>query len=253
MVREGSADERQAGLLQVALPFDDVNTHTVTNALSLAQALGVAPCPQVVTPAAAPCELPDRPFVVLHGYPKYRYKMWPRARWSALADALVERGFEVVLSGGPDPAERDYVAGIAADARHSVRDLAGRLSFAQLVQLLTQAQAYVGPDTAVTHLAAACGTQTVALFGPSNPVKWGPWPASHSGPDSPWPMRGSAHVGNVFLLQGMADCVPCRLEGCDRHITSDSRCLTELPMARVWAALQALGVVASEGHEGARD
>jgi len=242
MVREGTPDMRQAALLQVALPFDDLHAHTVSNALRLAQALGVEACPQVVPPAPQACPLPGSPFVVLHTYPKFRYKMWPRQMWSALAAALSSAGFEVALTGSPDPAEREYVAGIAADAACPVHDFSGQLSFAQTVHLLRHARAFVGPDTALTHLAAACGTPTVALFGPSNPVKWGPWPQAHTGPQSPWAMQGSARVGNVFLVQGEADCVPCRLEGCERHLDSESRCLTSLPVARVWAALAALGL-----------
>lgn len=247
VVREGTADSRQRRLLHVALPFDDVDTHTVSAALRLIAALDVSPVPQVVPPqpAALPAgvQLPRTPFVVLHAYPKFRYKMWPQAAWVALIDELARRGLPVVLTGSPDPAERSYVAQLAAAAASPALDLSGQLSFAQTVTLLQQAAAYVGPDTAVTHLAAACGVPTVALFGPSNPVKWGPWPIGYPGPDSPWAMRGSSHVGNVFLLQGQLDCVPCRLEGCERHVDSDSRCLTELPMRRVTEALVALGVL----------
>jgi heptosyltransferase-3 len=80
------------------------------------------------------------------------------------------------------------------------------------------------------------------LFGPTNPVKWGPWPAGFSG-SNPYQRRARPwqRVGNVILLQGVqpADlgrCVPCHLEGCERHIRSFSRCLTEMPLDPVSAA-----------------
>jgi heptosyltransferase-3 len=72
----------------------------------------------------------------------------------------------------------------------------------------------------------------VALFGPTDPRIWGPWPAREA--------AGYARValhqrrGNVLLLQNPElDCVPCQLEGCDRHRGSHSECLDRLPAARV--------------------
>ena len=97
---------------------------------------------------------------------------------------------------------------------------------------------FVGPDTSVTHLAAATGTQTVALYGPSHPVAWGPWPMRHrpaaAGDVSPWRMKAPLQRrGNVWLIQGEGDCVPCLGEGCDKHVGSHSDCLDELPAQRV--------------------
>jgi heptosyltransferase-3 len=84
------------------------------------------------------------------------------------------------------------------------------------------------------------------VFGPTNPVKWGPWPAGFSG-GNPYQRRGRPwqRVGNVILLQGVqpADlgrCLPCHLEGCERHIRSFSRCLTEMPLDPVTAAAREL-------------
>jgi heptosyltransferase-3 len=99
----------------------------------------------------------------------------------------------------------------------------------------------------VTHLAAACGIPTLALYGPSNPVKWAPWPAGCTDEPSPWRMLGRPwqRRHNVLLLQGvqpadLGSCLPCRLEGCERHVASKSRCLTELPADPVIRAAQEL-------------
>ena len=116
-----------------------------------------------------------------------------------------------------------------------------------MADLLRHAAFYAGPDTATTHLAAACGTPTLAIFGPSNPVKWGPWPAGATNDPSPWRMLGRPwqRKGNVIVLQGvqpadLGNCLPCRLEGCERHIASASRCLVEMPLDPVRAAAAAL-------------
>lgn len=90
----------------------------------------------------------------------------------------------------------------------------------------------------MTHIAAATGTPTIALFGPSNPVKWGPWPHDWKSFESPWQRRGSARQGKVFLLQGPGECAPCLLEGCDRHLDSRSDCLDALPLEQVTQAAE---------------
>jgi heptosyltransferase-3 len=58
--------------------------------------------------------------------------------------------------------------------------------------------------------------------------------------DSPWSRIGTARRGNVLLLQGEGECVPCLFEGCDRHTASFSRCLQELATPRVVKAAMAM-------------
>ncbi len=235
--------------------LDNVYTHTVVQNLALVDGMGIPRQTAVVPPVGSEAALDALlafdwrhvPFAVLHPYPMWRYKRWTDAGWRALLQNLVGRGWQVVLTGGPDAEERDYCAKLAALQPGIVTSLAGAIGFGVLAQLLRRAALYVGPDTATTHLAAACGTPTLAIFGPSNPVKWGPMPCDFSaqagqGTLSPWEMRAQPwqRVGNVLLLQGVGDCVPCREEGCDRHKNSDSRCLSDLPADQVIQALDSL-------------
>src|SRR6201999_120304 len=98
------------------------------------------------------------------------------------------------------------------------------------------ARPYVGPDTAITHLAAATGVPTVALYGPTDPRLWGPWPVA--GLDPLWNAAGTIQRrGNVWLVQNPLPCLPCQLEGCERRLDSYSRCLDELTGAQVVAAV----------------
>ena len=119
-----------------------------------------------------------------------------------------------------------------------IENMAGKLSLAQNAFLISRAKFYVGPDTALTHMAAALGIPTIALFGPSNPVKWGPWPKRYAENRNPYHMTGTQRVKNVLLLQGNGHCVPCILEGCERHNASLSDCLQNLPATRVIKAIQ---------------
>lgn len=227
-------------LLHQHIPFDDDHTHTVAMALQLASALNIPLVPTVVPPLADlhALPLPKQPFAVLHPYPKFNYKMWDEANWIELAFVLQKKGWPIVLTGGPDAAEVACCDRIAAAS--GARSLVGQLTLGQTGALLRQAHLFVGPDTAVTHIAAATGIPTIALFGPTNPIKWGPWPADWHEQKSPWERVGSGRQGNVYLLQGVADCVPCHLEGCEQNQESFSRCLLEIPVARVIEAAHTL-------------
>ena len=252
VVRPEWQDRSKALLLTRSLRFDDLATHTVSTGLRLAELLGIAPCFAVVPPSLPPLKLQsllarlgtfaDAAFCILHPSPRYAYKMWPVAGWIALAQWLRTRGLQVVFTGSADPVEIRYVAEIVRQLPAGTINLAGTMLLGETAELIRRARLYVGPDTAVTHVAAATGTPTIALFGPSNPVKWGPWPQAWGSFDSPWALRGSRRQGNVFLLQGPGDCVPCLLEGCDRHLDSGSDCLKVLTAE---AVIQAAAVLLS--------
>lgn len=249
LIERRSQDRFKRMLLDQWAYFDDLDTHTVSMGLRVADLLGIAPSFAVVPPRAAPAPLAPfggKPFAVLHPFPKFRYKMWSDAGWIILARWLDERGLGVVLSGGPDAAEREYAENIlravSGSGSGTVLNLAGSLSLGETAEVIRRAKLFVGPDTVTTHIAAATGTPTLALFGPSNPVKWGPWPSDWASSTSPWLRRGSGRQGNVYLLQGEdeRDCVPCMQEGCERNIASSSQCLQNMSVPTVIAAAQAL-------------
>jgi heptosyltransferase-2/heptosyltransferase-3 len=100
-------------------------------------------------------------------------KRWPAARFTGLAEALRARGLAVLLTGGPDEAE--VAGGIAEEAGlPPAANIAGQLSLLQTAALIERGALYVGPDTGVSHLAAAAGTPSVVIFGPTNPLRYGP-------------------------------------------------------------------------------
>lgn len=233
-------------LLQRWVPFDDLNTHTVRMHLALADALGISPSGEVVLAWGAEDERASarllggdtRPLAVLHVHPKFNYKMWRTDAWIKVARWLAARGFLIALTGGRDGDELAYVDSLARAMPAGTINAAGKLSLGASACLISRARIYLGPDTALTHIAAALGVPTVALYGPTNPVKWGPWPRGHAHGANPWERCGTQRSGNVTLLQGGGACVPCHLEGCDRHIGSYSDCLQQLPAARVIAAIE---------------
>jgi len=106
-----------------------------------------------------------------------------------------------------------------------------------LTGLLANARVFIGPDTSITHLAAASGCPTVAIYGPTDPRLWGPWPIG--GLRTGWAASGTTqHRGNVWLVQNPLPCMPCQLEGCERRIGSYSACLDEMTPQHVIAAVE---------------
>jgi heptosyltransferase-3 len=206
--------------------------HRVEQMLQLADAIGVPRIPELVCPAAASPDAiaADGNFAVIHAAPMFRYKQWTRGGWRSLAAGLAQRGLRIVAISGPDTAERAYLEDVwqGVAAVHPT-------AWPATVALLKRARLYVGPDTSVTHLAAAAGCPTVALFGPMDPRVWGPWPVG--GLNAPWQASGTIqNRGNVWIVQNPLPCVPCTFEGCERHIGSPSVCLDELRVEQVLAA-----------------
>jgi heptosyltransferase-3 len=243
LISAGRKHRWKSWLLSQSEQFDNTNTHTVLMNLKLADLLGVKRCHEVVAAWSAedeasvhkvlPFDFKVQAYAVLHVYPMYAYKAWRSEAWVELAKWLDGQGMRVVLTGGKGTDEIAYVQRLMGLLPSDTVDVAGKLNLGGVAYLLSKARAYVGPDTVVTHLAAASGTPTVALFGPSNPVKWGPWPKGYVKDRNPYQMRGTQRVNNVVMLQGSGDCVPCMEEGCDRHIASLSACLQNMPAASV--------------------
>jgi len=97
-------------------------------------------------------------------------KRWPAPRFAELARQLANAGAHVVVVGGKD--DRALGADVAGTWAHNV---AGRLSWDETAALLERAALFVGNDTGAMHLAVACGAPTVALFGPTDPRRYGPY------------------------------------------------------------------------------
>ena len=228
--------------------FDDDNTHTVEQNLKLADALNIPRCHSMMPPAddksgesinqRLPFDRQNTPYAVVHMMPMWRYKRWTVPGWTETVKYLrQQKKLQVVLTGGPAAEERADIRDAALNMPDDVVNLAGALNFGEVAQLIKHAKLYIGPDTAITHLASSVGVPIVALFGPTNPVKWGPWPSGYNDSKPPFQRVGTQRIGNVLLLQGAGDCVPCHREGCEGHTLSHSDCLDTLSVDRMIQAI----------------
>ena len=250
-VENGQKLSWQRVLLDKYLLFDNRETHTVTMNLSLLKLIDVRQIPEVTISWAKddelkvnkllPFDMDKEPYAVLHVYPMFSYKMWHLAGWTDLIRWLNAKGLRTLLTGSNSPDEREYISRLCQSLPCDSINVAGLLSLSGVAYLLSKASVYIGLDTAVTHMASALGIPTIALYGPTNPVKWGPMPKNiYSPKKSPYKRKGSQKMGNVFLLQGKGKCVPCHEEGCDRNIQSLSRCLQDMPAADVIEAIETM-------------
>lgn len=110
--------------------------------------------------------LPKAPYCVLLTASSRADKLWPEADWLALAGALNDRGLACILPGGSDE-ERLRAARLASAMGSALA--APPLGLAEMAQLLAGARVVVGVDTGLSHLAAALGRPTLALFSGSRP------------------------------------------------------------------------------------
>lgn len=221
--------------------LDNLNTHTVLQNLTLLNNLGIDKQASITLPRTeTPVQLPPQPYAVIHPFPMWHYKRWTEQGWQQVIEHLLQRDLHVVISGGPAEAEKTFCNTLAQDFDKRVINLAGQTTLGTLSDYLRHARCFIGPDTSITHMAAAAGCPTIALFGPSNAIKWGPWPANYLHLKNPFVKKQYPwqQQHNVILMQAnQRDCFPCYQEGCDRHKASFSECLQTLEISIVIEAI----------------
>lgn len=217
-----------------AVRVNAADSHAVVEKLKLLAPWQRVESAQVCAPPAAalPAAIEQAlrpPYAVVQVPSLVRYKQWPLGHYAELARLLIADGCQVVFSGGPSAADRHAVAEVVRVVESpSVLNVAGQLDLRQMSGLLRCAALYVGPDTSITHLAAACGTPVVALYGPIDPRFWGPW-AGRLPLRTPYRAKAPCQRGaTVSLMQADVHCVPCNRAGCANHDDSESLCLHAL-------------------------
>ena len=116
--------------------------------------------------------LPDQGVIAFHPGSGGAYKLWPLAGWQQIMTWTAAQGLQGLIISGP--AEQAHNAHLAHPAHFPPWPRAQNLPLLQLAAVLARCQVMVGHDSGITHLVAAVGTTTLALFGPTDPLIWGP-------------------------------------------------------------------------------
>jgi ADP-heptose:LPS heptosyltransferase len=143
-------------------PFPTSDIHVIDYHLSLfpLRDRGEDRIPRIRIP-----ELESQDVVAIHTGSGSAGKNWPRERYIQLAARLIERGERIAWIVGPAETGLEPFPG---------GDVWRSLTLPWLAARLARCRLYVGNDSGVTHLAAAAGCPTVALFGQSDPGVWAP-------------------------------------------------------------------------------
>ncbi|MEW6324597.1 MAG: lipopolysaccharide heptosyltransferase II [Nitrospirota bacterium] len=156
---------------------------------------------------------PDDPVCVVHPAARWSTKRWPAERFARAADGAAARGWRVIVVAGAGQAgQAEAAVGLM---QRRVLNLAGGTTLPQLAALLRRAAVLVTNDSGPMHLAAAVGTPVVAMFGPTDPRKVGPY--------------GSGHA----VLMASVDCSPCRRQRC----VQDGACMKAIDVEEVLKAM----------------
>jgi lipopolysaccharide heptosyltransferase I len=201
---------------------DGETEHVIYKNLRLLQTVGVTderitfPLAHVDSPAVAAVRsaIGTQPFAMINPGAAWPNKRWPPERFGEVAAFVRDvRGLPSIVLWGPG---EDALARAVVDASSGAARMAPPTSIGDLLALGREASLMVSGDTGPLHIAAAAGTPTVAIFGPTDPHRNGPW--------------------------SDADIVVSRYESCgchyDRKCRQASWCLNGVSVAEVTAAVQ---------------
>jgi lipopolysaccharide heptosyltransferase I len=215
-VRIGFANARELGFVFYShrIPIESMDQHAVDRYLKVAAALG-CDTSQVEFPlvvgeqdrqSIAALLGDDRPYAVLLPGSNWATKRWPVERFGQLVGPLRERfGLRTVVAGGREDEQ-------LGNSIPGAVNLVGRTTLRQLVGLLQRAELVIANDSGPMHIAAALGRPLLALFGPTNPIRTGPY------------RRGDC------VLRLDLPCIPCYRRKC-----SHQNCLIGLQIEPVLA------------------
>ncbi len=143
------------------------------------------------------------------------YKRWSTLNYARLADMILQKyDVEVIFTWGPNELEiaNEIVAHMKQKALVSCKT-----TIKQLIELMRRANLYIGGDTGPLHIASTLCIPTVAIFGPKDPILYGPYNE------------------NAAIISKELPCSPCRNRTC-----SDPECLTTILPEEVFQAVNQL-------------
>ncbi|MFW8601940.1 glycosyltransferase family 9 protein [Desulfobacterota bacterium M19] len=158
----------------------------------------------------------NKPILAVQPFSLWQYKEWKVDNYIKLINKVTKSfDISVIITGSPAETVRARTIVDRCDT-NKVFNLAGLTALDDLPALLQKACLFLGVDSAGVHIAAAVGTPTVSLYGPSSSDIWAP--------------KGEKHK----VVSSRFPCIPCKETGCGNGMKSC--CMNELTVDEVWSA-----------------
>ena len=120
----------------------------------------------------------DGKFAIMNPGAGWGAKQWPAERYGQVASALAEHGIKTLVNVAPEIGEKQLAATVEEASKGRAKTIT--CSIGELIALTRRASLFVGGDTGPMHLAAFLGVPVVALFGPTDPARNGPYYSPHA-------------------------------------------------------------------------
>ena len=118
---------------------------------------------------------PGGPVLLVSPTSSHALRNWRPERYAAVMDHAAQRGWRVMLIGGPSPLERRMADAVLAACRLQPVDLTGKDTLKRLLAMLSRASLLLTPDSGPMHMANAVGCKVLGLHAASNPDRSGPY------------------------------------------------------------------------------
>ncbi len=221
-------------------------THVVSNMQMLAHLMAIKPIPCLTMGydqddlKYALSSISCKKYILIHPYSMKLFKYWSAAKWGELARIIhTETDCKVVFTSIPGTEEGNYLKEILSFSPNDAAIFpSGSLN--QFAAALVGCSAYIGIDTATTHIAAACKVPTIAIYGPSLTRYWAPWPNGCK-EHSPFAENsGVQRYDYVTVIQKDWPCVPCNSETCAITTRGKVECMEQITAEEVFCQLSRL-------------
>ena len=160
---------------------------------------------------------PSDRWITVNPFSRWPYKEWAVDKWASVIDWLWHE-FHIATALVGSKGEAARAGDLAKRCSGIVYNLAGKTTLAELAGVLSLSGFHLGVDSAAPHIAAAMGTPTLTIFGPSDWRDWAPIGDKHG------------------VVMSNMDCVPCYKKGCNG--SERSICLDTLEVKTVQDAIR---------------
>ncbi len=203
---------------------EDMNKHAVDRYLDFPRYLGAkVDRAQFILPSDKEAEekvqnllckynLEDKKFIAINPVALWETKLWNNEKFARLADLINdELQMKVVFTGS----EKEPLEKITSLMITESINLGGQTSLLELASVFKKAQMVISTDSGPMHLASAVETPVIALFGPTDPARTGPYGAGHT------------------IIRTELSCSPCFLKKC-----STKKCMEDISPQQVFATVK---------------